>query len=111
MIAADVTEIRRAETDRMQLAALVQAAPDAIIARDRDGRIATWNPGAEQMFGYTAQEAIGRNYVDLVVPVEERDRRSRTSSARSRPGRRGPAAPTGCAPTAPASRRRSRWRR
>ena len=51
MIAAEVTEMRRAETDRMQLAALVQAAPDAIVARDRDGRIATWNPGAEQMFG------------------------------------------------------------
>jgi PAS domain S-box-containing protein len=74
VIAADVTEIRRAETDRMQLAALVQAAPDAIIARDRDGRIATWNPGAEQMFGYTAQEAIGRSYVELVVPPDERDR-------------------------------------
>jgi PAS domain S-box-containing protein len=74
VIAADVTENRRAEADRMQLSALVQAAPDAIIARDRDGRIATWNPGAELMFGYTAEEAIGRNYAELVVPVEERER-------------------------------------
>jgi PAS domain S-box-containing protein len=74
VIAAEVTEIRRAENDRMQLAALVQAAPDAIVARDREGRIATWNPGAEQMFGYTAKEAIGRSYVDLVVPVDERER-------------------------------------
>jgi PAS domain S-box-containing protein len=74
VIAAEVTEIRRAEQDRMQLAALVQAAPDAIVARDREGRIATWNPGAEQMFGITAQEAIGRSYVELVVPAEERDR-------------------------------------
>ena len=55
MIAAEVTEMRRAETDRMQLAALVQAAPDAIIARDREDRIATWNPGAEQMFGLAAE--------------------------------------------------------
>ncbi|WP_037495908.1 PAS domain-containing sensor histidine kinase [Solirubrobacter soli] len=74
VIAADVTEIRRAENDRMQLAALVQAAPDAIVARDREGRVATWNPGAEQMFGYTASEAIGRSYVDLVVPADERER-------------------------------------
>ena len=74
VIAAEVTEIRRAETDRMQLAALVQAAPDAIVARDRDGRIATWNPGAEQMFGLPAEEAIGRNYAELVVPEDERER-------------------------------------
>jgi PAS domain S-box-containing protein len=73
-IAADVSDIRRAESDRMQLAALVQAAPDAIIARDREGRIATWNPGAEQMFGYSAQEAIGRSYAELVVPEDERER-------------------------------------
>jgi PAS domain S-box-containing protein len=74
VIAAEVTEIRRAETDRMQLAALVQAAPDAIIARDREDRIATWNPGAEQMFGLAASEAIGKSYVELTVPEGERAR-------------------------------------
>jgi PAS domain S-box-containing protein len=73
VIAADVTELRRAENDRMQLAALVQAAPDAIIARDREGRIATWNPGAEQMFGFSAEEATGRRYIDLLVPEDERE--------------------------------------
>ena len=71
VIAVDVTEIRRAETDRMQLAALVQAAPDAIIARDRDGLIATWNPGAEQMFGRSARDAIGHSYIELLVPDDE----------------------------------------
>ncbi|MDA0160973.1 PAS domain S-box protein [Solirubrobacter ginsenosidimutans] len=74
VIAAEVTEMRRAETDRMQLAALVQAAPDAIIARDREDRIATWNPGAEQMFGLAAKDAIGRSYVELTVPEGERER-------------------------------------
>jgi PAS domain S-box-containing protein len=73
LIAADVTEIRRAQSARAQLAALVQAAPDAIIARDRDGRIVTWNPGAEAMFGLSAAQAIGRLYVDVVVPEEERE--------------------------------------
>jgi PAS domain S-box-containing protein len=52
----------------------VQAAPDAIIARDREDRIATWNPGAEQMFGLAASEAIGRSYVELTVPEGERRR-------------------------------------
>jgi PAS domain S-box-containing protein len=73
LIASDVTELQRAERDRAQLAALVQAAPDAIIARDRDGRIATWNPGAEAIFGLAAQDAIGKPYVDLVVPGDQRD--------------------------------------
>ena len=73
LIAADVSEIRRAETDRAQLAALVQAAPDAIVARDRDGLITTWNPGAEVMFGLPAEHAIGRHYAELIVPAEERD--------------------------------------
>jgi PAS domain S-box-containing protein len=73
VIASDVTDIRRAETDRAQLAALVQAAPDAIIARDREGRIATWNPGAEAMFGLSAREAIGHSYIELLVPEDERE--------------------------------------
>ncbi len=73
MIAADVSEIRRAETDRAQLAALVQAAPDAIVARDRDGLITTWNPGAEIMFGLAAEQAIGQRYDELTVPADERD--------------------------------------
>ena len=73
MIAADVSEIRRAETDRAQLAALVQAAPDAIVARDRDGLITTWNPGAEIMFGLAAEQAIGQRYDELTVPADERE--------------------------------------
>jgi PAS domain S-box-containing protein len=72
VIASDVTEMRRAEADQAQLAALVQAAPDAIIARDRGGRIVTWNPGAEAMFGVRAEDAIGRIYAELVVPEDER---------------------------------------
>lgn len=74
ILAADVTEIRQAESDRARLAALVQSAPDAIIAQDRDGRIATWNPGAEVMFGLSAEEAIGRDGAELIVPPWERER-------------------------------------
>jgi len=71
-IASDVTDLRRAEADQAQLAALVQAAPDAIVACDSDKRIATWNPGAEAVFGFSAQEAIGRHYQELTVPEELR---------------------------------------
>lgn len=74
VIASDVTELRRAEEDQAQLAALVQAAPDAIIARDRSGRIVTWNPGAETMFGVPAEDAVGRLYAELVVPEDEHER-------------------------------------
>jgi PAS domain S-box-containing protein len=74
IVAADVTELRRAESDRARLAALVQAAPDAIIAQDREGRIATWNPGAEAMFGIPAEEAIGRDFAETIVPSCERER-------------------------------------
>jgi len=74
LLSADVTAIRQAESDRARLAALVQSAPDAIIAQDRDGRIATWNPGAEVMFGLPAEEAIGRDGAELTVPVCERER-------------------------------------
>jgi PAS domain S-box-containing protein len=73
LIASDVTEIERAQHDRAQLAALVQAAPDAIVARDLDGLIVTWNPGAEAMFGLPAAEAVGRRYADLVVPADQRE--------------------------------------
>jgi PAS domain S-box-containing protein len=73
VVAADVTEIRRAASDRARLAALVQSAPDAIVGQDSDGRIATWNPGAEAMFGLSAEEAIGRDYADTVVPGYERE--------------------------------------
>ena len=76
MIAADVSEIRRAETDRAQLAALVQAAPDAIVTRDRDGLITTWNPGAEAMFG------LARRGGDR-PPLRRADRARRRARARS----------------------------
>jgi PAS domain S-box-containing protein len=49
------------------LSSLVQAAGDAIIAADTDGKIRLWNPAAERMFGFTAEEALGRS-LDLIIP-------------------------------------------
>jgi PAS domain S-box-containing protein len=72
LISADVTELRRAEADQALLAALVQSAPEAIIAQDAQGRIVSWNPGAEAMFGLTAEQALGRDYAETVVPETDR---------------------------------------
>jgi PAS domain S-box-containing protein len=72
-IKIDVTEMRRAQQAALQLAALVQSAPDAILTVDPDGRIATWNPGATAMFGLTAEEAVGRSYEETLVPPSDRE--------------------------------------
>ncbi len=64
----DVTERREAELALAQLAAIVQSSDDAIVAIDLDGVITSWNQGAEHLFGYTAQEAVGQPVTMLTPP-------------------------------------------
>jgi PAS domain S-box-containing protein len=64
----DVTERRKAEEQRFQLAAIVDSSDDAIIGNSLDGIILSWNRGAELLFGYTAAETLGQPLAMLLPP-------------------------------------------
>ena len=67
-ITHDITERRRAESATLLLGAIVDSSDDAIISKDLNGIITSWNQGAERLFGYTAQEAVGRSITLLIPP-------------------------------------------
>jgi PAS domain S-box-containing protein len=56
---------------RSHLAAIIDCADDAIVSKNLDGVILSWNRGAERMFGWTAAEAVGR-HITLIIPDERR---------------------------------------
>ncbi len=71
-IVQDVTTRKAAEEASQRLAAIVESSDDAIISKDLNGIITSWNPSAERMFGFTAQEMIGRP-ITTIIPPELRD--------------------------------------
>ncbi|HEX8181096.1 MAG TPA: PAS domain S-box protein [Pyrinomonadaceae bacterium] len=73
---ADVTERKRAEAQQFQLAAIVEGSDDAIISKDLNGTILSWNSAAERLYGYTAAEAIGQP-VTMVIPPDRPDEETR----------------------------------
>ncbi|RPH53765.1 PAS domain S-box protein, partial [bacterium] len=69
LVFRDVTERRRAEEVQARLAAIVESSQDAIVSKTLEGVIRTWNTGAERLFGYAAEEAVGRP-ITLIIPPE-----------------------------------------
>jgi PAS domain S-box-containing protein len=64
----DIDERKRAEEAQSRLAAIVNSSDDAIISKTLDGVITSWNKGAEKIFGYSAEDAIGKPMLILFPP-------------------------------------------
>jgi PAS domain S-box-containing protein len=72
-IIQDVTERQRMEHAALLLGAIVDYSDDAIISKDLNGIITSWNRSAERLFGYTAEEAVGQPVAALVIPADRQD--------------------------------------
>jgi two-component system, LuxR family, sensor kinase FixL len=69
----DITEERRGREARLYLASIVEASDDAIVGKTLDGIVRTWNQAAEDMFGYSAAEMIGRSVTVLHPPDRQHE--------------------------------------
>src|SRR5215472_4013053 len=65
---SDLPDVKHPESAASRLAPIVESSEDAIISKDLDGRIITWNAGAERIYGYPAAEAIGQAMTMLLPP-------------------------------------------
>jgi PAS domain S-box-containing protein len=75
-VRASMAEAQEAAKTRAVLAAIVESSNDAMVSKTLDGVITSWNPGAERLFEYSAEEAIGRSIM-LIVPPEREDEERR----------------------------------
>jgi PAS domain S-box-containing protein len=69
----DITERKAQEEERKRLVSIIESTGDAIISFTLDGQITSWNPGAEQVYGYSAREALRMSMFDFVPPDKPDD--------------------------------------
>ena len=76
----DITEVQR---QKRWLESVLTLSPTAIVTVDQDTKVTSWNPGAERLFGYTAEEAVGAHLDDLVANAPEIQEEAARYSAQS----------------------------
>jgi PAS domain S-box-containing protein len=69
LVFRDVTRQRKADLERARLAAIVESSGDAIVGKDLNGIVQSWNASAERMFGYRAEEIVGKS-ITMIIPKE-----------------------------------------
>ena len=72
----DITERKRNEEAAQHYSAIVESSDDAILSKDVNGVITSWNSAAQRLFGYTAQEAVGKS-VTMLIPADRHDEEPR----------------------------------
>ena len=82
-VGSDITDRKNAEISLRRLAAIVEFSADAITALTPEGIITDWNEAAESMYGYSADEAIGKS-VEVIIPEERTEERRRIVEATAR---------------------------
>jgi PAS domain S-box-containing protein len=65
----DISERKQVGVAARQLASIVESSEDAIVSKDLNGTIITWNKGAERLFGYFAEEVVGKSIM-VIIPED-----------------------------------------
>ena len=82
-VVRDVTARRRAEADQRLLASFVASTREAVLTTDLDGRVTSWNSGAERLYGWPAAEALGRHVTFIAVEADKAESLARLTAIAS----------------------------